>query len=108
MVLMALVTTFMTSPIIAIVYPKKYQINAQITVPKKGKRSLNMNRPDEDDRILVYLKDIDSVPVVANILQMFRASLAPGKQLFLNSLKAFTDFDRSSNMMASTQVYNYL
>uniref|UniRef100_A0A914QBA1 Cation/H+ exchanger domain-containing protein n=1 Tax=Panagrolaimus davidi TaxID=227884 RepID=A0A914QBA1_9BILA len=99
MIVMALVTTFMTSPIIAYVYPPKYQIEPKV----HKKRIISTNEDMADQHILLYLKDNDSIPLAANILQMFRVSLPPGGRLFLNGLKAFTDFDRSSAIMVTTQ-----
>jgi hypothetical protein len=105
LVLMALITTFMTSPLIAYVYPSKYQLSkGRSTSTMRKVRPLALTWPTVDDKILVYLKDIDSVPLMANILQMFKVSLAPGKTIHLNGLKAYTDLERSSTIMASTQV----
>uniref|UniRef100_A0A914ZH98 Cation/H+ exchanger domain-containing protein n=2 Tax=Panagrolaimus TaxID=55784 RepID=A0A914ZH98_9BILA len=99
MVVMALVTTFMTSPIIAYVYPPKYQIEPK--APRK--RIISTNEDVADQHILLYLKDNDSIPLLANILQMFRGSLPSSGRLFLNGFKAFTDMDRSSAIMVTTQ-----
>uniref|UniRef100_A0A915CKE2 Cation/H+ exchanger domain-containing protein n=1 Tax=Ditylenchus dipsaci TaxID=166011 RepID=A0A915CKE2_9BILA len=103
MVLMALVTTFMTSPLVAFVYPPKYQNRTvSLTKKKKSHPSGLLFKEDIDEEVLLYLTELDSVPLVANFLQMFRASL-PQKNFFLLGFKAFTEFDRSSNIMVSTQ-----
>lgn len=105
MVLMALTTTFMASPLISYVYPPKYQIRAK---PKDDlvlhKVSPISSHSQEDSKILVYLKDFDSIPYVSSMLMMYQKSLEPGKRLILYGLKTFTDLERSTDIMASTQV----
>ncbi|KAI1713689.1 sodium/hydrogen exchanger family domain-containing protein [Ditylenchus destructor] len=103
MVVMALVTTFMTSPIIAYIYPPKFQSRPVSMKKRIGSLSTMKMAESHDERILLYLQNIDSITHAANIVQMFRLSLTPGKQMFLNGFKAFTDLDRSSNIMVSTQ-----
>lgn len=111
-VTMALVTTFMTSPIVDFVYPPKYHN------PVGGPGALASKRPSRihnafglkgiDDRApwqctLFHLRDIDSIAEAAPIALAFRWCTPPGEKLHLVGLKIFTDVERSSNIIAGTQ-----
>lgn len=96
MVVMALVTTFMTSPIIAWVYPPKWHqrlppsssSSALATSSSSAEAAMSKKRTKtapktegfseegevedeqaEDKHILLFLQNIDSIPLVSNILQ---------------------------------------
>jgi len=109
MVVMALVTTFMTSPIIAYVYPRKYQVCPVAALPKKTVKvraaaGLADVDKDSDEHMLLLLTDMDSVPLVSTFVRMVRGSLGQGKHIGLSGLKTFMDMESATSVMVGTQV----
>uniref|UniRef100_A0A914W636 Cation/H+ exchanger domain-containing protein n=1 Tax=Plectus sambesii TaxID=2011161 RepID=A0A914W636_9BILA len=107
MVMMALVTTFMTSPIISFLYPPKYRRPLPGSKNKKEeqlKKEGHFLTELDAVRLLVYVDSMQSVPTVAPLLQSLNSNKREEDKLVVNALKIIETNERSSSILVASQV----
>uniref|UniRef100_A0A914XA20 Uncharacterized protein n=1 Tax=Plectus sambesii TaxID=2011161 RepID=A0A914XA20_9BILA len=107
MVVMALVTTFMTSPIISFLYPPKYRSQEQ-RPEAKNKKEEQLKKEGhfltelDAVRLLVYVDSMQSVPSVAHLLQSLNSDKREEDKLVVNALKIIETNERSSSIFVAS------
>jgi len=121
MVMMALVTTFITSPVISFVYPPRF--HKRISPGGEGEKAVEVQggtpAPDEFERenlrhvrILVLVESMDSLGYFANFIRLLKGPESAisedeanggGDSVTLNALRIVQTSERSSSIMAASQ-----
>lgn len=105
MVIMALITTFITSPVISFVYPPRF--HKRIDVP--AERLANDTGPLGQVRLLLLLESIDSLGQFAKLLRLFKgpnsgkADVPENETVTLKTLRIVRSSERSSSIIAASQ-----
>lgn len=114
MVMMALVTTFITSPVISFVYPPRFHKRIS-SGEEKGMEGPGVTVPYDSEReslshvhLLVLVESMDSLGYFANFMRLLKGSdtdvdLPEGDTVTLNALRIVQTSERSSSIMAASQ-----
>uniref|UniRef100_A0A915ITU1 Cation/H+ exchanger domain-containing protein n=1 Tax=Romanomermis culicivorax TaxID=13658 RepID=A0A915ITU1_ROMCU len=125
MVVMALVTTFMTTPIISVIYTPKHYGEPEHTVKAKDRKLSRINSSESTNRfdhrkvsaveilpdsikepmkMLIYLDDLEPVPSIARLIWLFKPERFEDNILSFSALKVLEPSERSSSVMIASQI----
>jgi hypothetical protein len=106
MVLMALITTFMTTPLIKCIYPSKYHvvgIKRQTSKAKQGGyvSAIPLSDINTELNVLVCISPIPPMPLLMNIVQMFANynKRSENTKLLINTAQMIEVSDRYSSVI---------
>lgn len=120
MVVMCLVTTFMTSPLIAFVYPVHHQVSVAEALRKKTAKAMAKKSDagteqwaDENLNILACVDRMEQVPSIVSLVSKFQVSphvaVTTGvipTPLYFNVLRLMETSDRSSSVFYASSSAN--
>lgn len=113
MLIMCLVTTFMTSPLISVVYPKHHQVSVEDAMRAEAKRAVNKDDKDGRDELwtddgfnmLACVDRLEQVPSIVTLASKFRADTSDASghghkatPFRFNALRLMEASERSSTM----------
>ncbi|CAG8795163.1 19316_t:CDS:2, partial [Dentiscutata erythropus] len=85
MVVMALVTTFITTPLATYLYPIQYQNQMKQERRRRKKDIESTDFSKENIRLLVVLKKVENLPAMITFVQLLQPNKAPIKSTLQNS-----------------------